>query len=276
MNRFTGKVVLVTGAARGQGRAHAEAFAREGADVIAVDICAQVESAFYPLATPEDLAETARLVEKLDRRVVARQADVRDTDALGAAVADGVAELGRLDIVVANAGITDFGPALQLSDQRWDDVIGTNLTGVFKTLRAALPIVLEQGEGGAAVVTSSSMGIKGGAHLAHYSAAKHGLTGLVRSMALELAPHRIRINTVHPTGVDTPMLQNETTRRLFVPGDADPTQEQFAQAAAAVHPLGIPWVDTMDVTNAVLWLASDEARYVTGVALPVDGGFTIT
>lgn len=274
MNRFTDKVVLVTGAARGQGRSHAIRFAEEGADVIAIDLCGQIATAPYPLATPDDLAETVRLVAQLDRRVVARQADVRDTDALNAAVRDGITALGRLDIVVANAGISGFCPALELTDDQWDDMISTNLTGAFKTLRATLPAIVEQGQGGAAVITSSSMGLKGNANLAHYCAAKHGLVGLARSFALAMAPHHIRVNTVHPTGVDTPMIDNDMTKNLFVPGQTAPTRAQFAAAATANHPMPIPWVETTDVSNAVLWLASDEARYITGIAMPIDGGIT--
>lgn len=276
MGRVEGKVAVITGAARNQGRSHALRLAAEGADIIAVDVCAPVRSVnMYPPATEEDLAETVRLVEELDRRVVSRVADVRDSTALRSAVDEGVAELGRLDIVSANAGIFEIHPALELADDDWREMIDTNLTGVWNTCRAALPHLIDGGRGGSIVITSSTAGIKGIPNTVHYTAAKHGVVGIMRTLANEFAPHSIRVNTVHPTGVDTVMIQNQKTWGLFLGGEEGATRETAAPAFEASNALPVPWVDPVDISNAVLWLSSDEARYVTGVMLPVDAGFTI-
>jgi (+)-trans-carveol dehydrogenase len=277
MGRLDGKVAFITGAARGQGRSHALRLAQEGADIIAVDICSQVETVGYPLATSDDLAETVRQVEALDRRIVATEADVRDSAALTRAVDDGVAQLGRLDIVLANAGIASFAPVEDLTDEMWDDMIGINLTGVFKTVRAAVPHLRAHGQGGAIVITSSTAGIKGLANLAHYVAAKHGVVGLVKTFANELAPDMIRVNSVHPTAVSTDMIHNDQTYGNFVPEKpaAEVTQDDVAPRFQALNALPIPWVDTADISNAILFLVSDDARYVTGVQLPVDAGSVI-
>jgi (+)-trans-carveol dehydrogenase len=277
MGKLDGKVAFITGAARGQGRSHALRLAQEGADIVAVDLCAQVGSVGYPLATPEDLAETARQVEALDRRIVASQADVRDSAALTKVVDDGVAELGRLDIVLANAGIASFAPVADLTDEMWDDMIGINLTGVFKTVRAALPHLRAHGQGGAIVITSSTAGIKGMANLAHYVSAKHGVVGLMKTLANELAPEMIRVNSVHPTAVDTDMIHNEATYGLFMPDRAasEVTRDEVGEIFQALNALPIRWVDPVDISNAVLFLVSDDARYVTGVQLPVDAGSVV-
>jgi (+)-trans-carveol dehydrogenase len=273
--RVEGRVALVTGAARGQGRSHAVRLAEEGADIIAVDRCADMTNVPYPLATPDDLAETVRQVEALDRRIVARQVDVRDLTALRSAVDDGVAELGRLDIVCANAGVNQPAPAQDMDEQVWLDIVDVDLSGVWRTCTAAVPHLIAGGRGGSIVLTSSAAGLKGYANIAHYTAAKHGLVGLAKTLAQELAPHQIRVNTVNPTQVDTPMIMNEPMYKLFCPDVADPTRADFAPVSQAMHLLPIPWVDARDVSNAVLFLASDEARYVTGVALPVDAGVLI-
>ncbi len=270
--RVEGKVAFITGAARGQGRSHAIRLAQEGADIIAVDLCDQVESVPYPMATPEDLAETVKEVEALDRRIVATQADVRDYPALKAALDDGVAQLGRLDIVSANAGIASYGLAAELDETTWQDMIDTNLTGVWHVAKAAIPHLIEQGTGGSIVLTSSTAGLKAIPNLAHYVSAKHGVVGLMRTLALELAPHSIRVNSVHPTGVNTPMVQNEASMQLFLPDVENPTAEQYAEVMGSLNALPIPWVEARDISNAVLFLASDEARYITGVTLPVDAG----
>ena len=277
MGKLDGKVAFITGAARGQGRSHALRLAQEGADIIAVDICAQVDSVGYPLATPDDLAETVRQVEALDRRIVATQADVRDTAALKQAVDEGVAQLGRLDIVLANAGIASFGPVGDLTDELWDDMIDINLTGVFKTVRAALPHLRAHGEGGAIVITSSTAGIKGMANLAHYVSAKHGVVGLMKTLANELAPDMIRVNSVHPTSVDTDMIHNEAIYELFVPDRpaSEVTRDEVGEIFQALNALPIRWVDPVDISNAILFLVSDDARYITGVQLPVDAGSVI-
>jgi SDR family mycofactocin-dependent oxidoreductase len=276
--RVEGKVAFITGAARGQGRSHAVRLAEEGADIIAVDIAEDIESVrrFYPGATEADLAETVKEVEALDRRIVATKADVRDYGALKAALDDGVAQLGHVDIVSANAGIFIFGDQTHLvTEGDWRDVIDINLTGVWHTAKAAIPHLIERGAGGSIIITSSAAGLKGTPNVAQYTAAKHGVVGLMRTLALELAPHSIRVNSVHPTGVDTIMIQNGATRELFLPGIENPTREQAAEAFAATNALPVPWVEPRDISNAVLFLASDEARYVTGVTLPVDAGYTI-
>jgi (+)-trans-carveol dehydrogenase len=272
--RVEGKVAFITGAARGQGRSHAVTLAREGADIIAVDIAKQVDSVPYPMATAEDLAETVRQVEALDRRIVAAQADVRDYDALKQALDDGVAQLGRLDIVSANAGISSYGTLADLPEQTWQDVIDTDLTGVWHAAKAAIPHLRAAG-GGSMILTSSTMGLMALPNTGHYTAAKHGVVGLMRTLALELAPDFIRVNSVHPTSVDTDMIQNPATYRLFRPDLENPTADDMAGAARALNALPIPWVEPADISNAVLWLASDESRYVTGITLPVDAGSLI-
>ncbi len=271
--RMEGKVALVTGAARGQGRSHALRLAREGADVVAVDLCAPIDTIeMYGPSTEEDLAETVRQVEDLDRRIVSHVADVRDSGALGAAVDAGVSQLGKLDVVCANAGVFEIAPALEITDAMWRTMIDVNLTGVWNTCRAALPHLLANG-GGAIVITSSTAGIKGTPNTTHYTATKHGVVGIMRTLANEFAEQGIRVNTVHPTGVDTDMIMNEKTWGLFSPDD--PTRENAAPAFESLHALPVSWVEPVDISNAVLWLASDEARYVTGVMLPVDAGWTI-
>jgi SDR family mycofactocin-dependent oxidoreductase len=276
--RVAGKVAFITGAARGQGRSHAIRLAEEGADIIAVDIAEDIDSVrrFYPGATETDLAETVKEVEALDRRIVATKADVRDYAALKQALDSGVAELGHVDIVSANAGIFVFGDQTHLvTEGDWRDVIDINLTGVWHTAKAAIPHLIEQGTGGSIVLTSSTAGLKGTPNVAQYTASKHGVVGLMRTLALELAPHNIRVNSVHPTGVATDMILNEATFRLFLPDTAHPTRQQAAEVFATTNALPVPWVEPRDISNAVLWLASDEARYVTGVTLPVDAGYTI-
>lgn len=271
-DRVAGKVAFVTGAGRGQGRSHAALLASEGADIIAIDICRDVESVHYPMATSEDLEETARQVRELGRRIVAVEADVRDYAAVEAAVARGVAELGRLDIVSANAGIGSFGMADQLSEASWQDMIDINLTGVWHTCKAAIPHMIAGGRGGSLVLTSSVVGLRGCMNASHYSASKHGVVGLMRSLAIELAAYSIRVNSIHPTQVDTAMIQNLETYRLFLPDVAEPTREQFAPSSQMVNSLPIPWVETEDISRALLFLVSDDARYITGATLPVDAG----
>jgi (+)-trans-carveol dehydrogenase len=273
--RVEGKVAFVTGAARGQGRSHAITLAREGADIIAVDICAQVGSVPYPMATPEDLAQTVKEVEALDRRIVATDVDVRDYDALKQALDDGVAQLGRLDIVSANAGIVSYGRVEELAEQTWRDVIDTDLTGEWHAAKAAIPHLRAGGRGGSIILTSSDAGLKALQNLAHYVAAKHGVIGLMRTLALELAPDFIRVNALAPTSVNTLMIMNEPTYRVFRPDLENPTAEDMAGPATALNVLPIPWVEPVDISNAVLWLASDESRYVTGITLPVDAGAAI-
>ncbi|AII10886.1 mycofactocin-coupled SDR family oxidoreductase [Rhodococcus opacus] len=273
MNRLQGKVAFVTGAGRGQGRSHAVHLASEGADIIAIDICKPVSSVDYPMASREDLAETVRLVEALNRRIVSRAADVRDLDGLTGALDEGVAELGGLDIVCANAGIGGCGRAAELSAQTWQDVIDINLTGVFHTMKAAYPHLNNRG-GGSVILTSSVAGVKGIQNIAHYSAAKHGLVGLGKTLALEWGERGIRVNTIVPTTVDTPLIHNLPTYRLFAPNIAEPTREDVAGAFASFNALPVSWIDPVDVSRLVLFLASDDARYITGATMPIDAGAT--
>jgi SDR family mycofactocin-dependent oxidoreductase len=273
--RVAGKVAFITGAARGQGRSHAIRLAQEGADIIAVDVCEDMPGIPYPGATEADLDETVKAVEALDRRIVARKADVRDYAGLKAALDDGVAQLGRLDIVSANAGIgSSPHPSWELDEPTWQTMIDVNLTGVWHTTKATIPHLIAN-KGGSIILTSSAAGLQAYENIAHYVSAKHGVVGLMRTLALELAPHSIRVNSIHPTQVDTPMIQNEATWRLFRPDLEHPTEADFAPASQAVNALPIPWVDPVDISNAVLFLASDEARYVTGVTFPVDAGAVV-
>jgi (+)-trans-carveol dehydrogenase len=261
MSRLAGKVAFITGAARGQGRSHAVRLAEEGADIIAVDIAVDL-----------DMAQTVKEVEALDRRIVASRADVRDYDGLKAALDDGVARLGRLDIVVANAAIVSFGTAEELTEQAWQDVIDVDLTGVWHTVKAAIPHLRATG-GGSITIMNSGAGLKGSPNLGHYAAAKHGLVGLMQSLANELAPDMIRVNTVHPGAVDTDMLHTQALYHQLLPDHhGHITRAEVAPVFQTLNALPIPWVESVDISNAVLFLASDEARYITGVSLPVDAG----
>lgn len=277
MGRFEGKVALISGAARGQGRSHAVRLAQEGADIIAFDICEAVPENPYPPATEEDLAETVRQVEALDRRIVAEKADVRDFAQVKAVVDQGVAELGgRLDIVSANAGIMGTtNRAVDIPDDEFVNMQEINLIGVWRTVKAAIPHMQAAGNGGAIVLTSSDAGLFAMENIGHYTSAKHGVVGLMRTLALELAPDMIRVNSIHPTVVDTDMVQNEAAYRLFRPDLENPGRDDFAQAAQGINALPIPWVEAVDISNALLFLASDDARYITGVPLPVDAGAAV-
>jgi (+)-trans-carveol dehydrogenase len=267
-----GRVALITGAARGQGRSHAVRLAEEGADIIAIDLCRQVGTVPYPLSTPDDLAETAKLVEATGRKIVTVVADVRSLDEMRAAVDDAVAQLGRLDIVVANAGIHSGGiPTWEMADEMWQDLIDVNLTGVWITCKAAVPHLVAAG-GGSIVITSSTAGLRPYAGIAHYVSAKHALMGLTKTLAQELGAHGIRVNAVNPTQVDTAMIQNPLIYQLFLPDVDHPTKEQFADASQAGMLLATPWLDPADVSNAVVFLCSEQARFVTGVGLPIDAG----
>ena len=274
MGRVEGKVAFITGAARGQGRSHAVRLAQEGADIIAVDICRQVDTVQYPMATSEDLQQTVKEVEALDRRIVAIEADVRDFDALKSAVDDGVAQLGRLDIVSANAGIAGFGRADELTEQEWANMLDINLTGVWHTAKAAIPHLKAGGNGGSIILTSSTAGLRGMENLAHYISAKHAVVGLMRALALELASDMIRVNSVHPTSVNTDMIHNSAIYALFAPDLENPTRDEIGDRFGTLNALPIQWVEAVDISNAVLFLASDEARFITGVTLPIDAGAT--
>lgn len=274
--RVAGKVAFVTGAARGQGRSHAVRLAEEGANIIAVDICAPIDGIdFYPPATENDLELTAKSVQDAGRRVVDRRADVRDFQALEAVLQEGVEEFGRLDIVCANAGVIEFAPALDQSDASWHANIGVNLTGVWYTCKAALPHILAGGRGGSMILTSSTAGSKGNPNTLSYNASKHGVVGIMKTLANEFGQQGIRCNTIHPTAVDTPMIQNEKTYRLFEPDNPHPTRESAEPRFQSTNVLPVPWIQPGDVSDAVVWLASDESKYVTGATLPIDAGFGI-
>jgi SDR family mycofactocin-dependent oxidoreductase len=267
--QLRGKVAFITGAARGQGRAHAVKLASDGADIIAVDLCDQIASVPYPMATPDDLAATVKLVEDTGARIAARAADVRDRASLGTALQAGLDTFGRLDIVVANAGIAP----MQAGEDGWRDVIDVNLTGAHNTVEAALPTMIEQGDGGSIVLISSAAGLSGigsaDAGSIGYAAAKHGMVGLMRVYANLLGQHSIRVNSVHPAGVDTPMVNNEFIRAWLT--------KMFAESDVPQDLGNLLPVQVMapeDIANAVAWLVSDAARYITGVTLPVDAGYS--
>jgi SDR family mycofactocin-dependent oxidoreductase len=263
--RLEGKVALISGAARGQGRSHAVRLAQEGADIIAFDVCRQLGTVPYPMATSEDLKETVRLIEDLDRRIVAREADARDLAAVQTVVDEGVAEFGRLDVVSANAGIAAFAEnTWSITEEQWEEMIAVNLSGVWRTIKAAVPKMIDAGNGGSIVITSSTAGVKGMAGIAHYVSAKHGVVGLMRTLANELAPHSIRVNTVHPTGVNTPMIHNEFMDQVLASPDFE---------GNLMNALPVEEVEPVDISNAILFLSSDEGRYITGTMLPVDAGF---
>ncbi|MCR1785853.1 mycofactocin-coupled SDR family oxidoreductase [Nocardioides carbamazepini] len=272
MGQLEGKVAFITGAARGQGRSHAIGLAREGADIIAVDLCAQAEHVPYPMATADDLAETVRDVESLGRRILASQVDVRDLNGLRTAVDAGVAELGRLDIVLANAGINSMAPTLEMDEAMWDEMIEINLTGQWKTIRAAVPHVVAGGRGGSVVITSSLAAMSTNENIAHYTAAKAGLIGLMRVLAKELAPHSIRVNSLHPTTVATGMILNDATYRLFRPDIDNPTREDFEVAARTLNKLPTAALESGDITAAVLYLVGESGRYITGITHVLDAG----
>ncbi|MFD6859347.1 mycofactocin-coupled SDR family oxidoreductase [Rhodococcus sp. NPDC060090] len=272
--RVEGKVALVTGAARGQGRSHAVRLAQEGADIIALDICGPIrENAQIAPATPEDMAETVELVKGFSRRIVTLETDVRDFDAVKAAVDAGVEQLGRLDIIVANAGIGTGGAPLHETDEfDWQEMQDINLSGVWKSVKAGVPHMIAGGQGGSIILTSSVGGLKAHPNMGPYIAAKHGVVGLMRSFAVELGQHFIRVNTVHPTNVNTPMFMNEGAMKMFRPDLENPGPEDMKVVAQLMHVLPIGWVEPEDISNAVLFLASDESRYVTGLTLSVDAG----
>ncbi len=272
VGRVAGKVAFITGAARGQGREHAIRLAEEGADIIAVDVCSDIEGAPYPLATEADLDETAALVGKLDRRIVTAQADVRDLEGLRAALQRGVDELGPPDVVIANAGISGTpAPAALIEEAAWQTMLDINITGVWHTVKVALPHMSNR-RGGSIILVSSMLGLRGGGYMAHYASAKHAVVGLMNSLANELAPQWIRVNSIHPGNIRTPMIDNEQFHRTLRPDLAEPTMADAGEVIGHFHMLPVPYFEARAVSNAVLFLASDEAQYITGAALPIDAG----
>jgi SDR family mycofactocin-dependent oxidoreductase len=274
MGLLEGKVAFVTGAARGQGRSHALRLAQEGCDIIALDACATPGWLSYPLATEADLARTVKEVEALDRRIVARKADIRDLAAVEAVLDEGTAELGgRLDIVAANAAIMSWPTDTWAIDvDEFRELIDVTLTGTFITIKAAVPVMIAAGNGGSVILTSSGAAITAGKGMGDYKAAKNGVLALKDTLAYELAEHFIRVNAICPTAVDTPMIQNEHLHRAFRPDLDKPGRDDVRDRFAEMNLLPIPWVDPVDISNAIVWLCSDAARYVTGITLPVDAG----
>lgn len=262
-----GRVAFITGAARGQGRAHAIRLAREGADIIALDICAPVsDSISYPAATPEDLAETVRAVEAEGRKILAREVDIRDDAALRQLVTDGVEQFGHLDILVANAGVLSWGRIWELTDEQWDTVVGVNLTGTFRTVRAVVPAMIEAGSGGSIVVVSSSAGLKATPGNGHYSAAKHGLVGLTNSLAIELGEFGIRVNSIHPYSIDTPMIEPDLMMQVF----REHPHYVHSFGPMPLQPKG--FMNPDEVADVVVWLAGNGSGTLTGAQIPVDKG----
>ena len=270
--RVEGKVALITGAARGMGRTHAVRLAQEGADIVAVDLVRDLPGLQYSQGTPDDLAETVALVEGEGRKILARAGDVRDQAALDAIVAEATKSFGGIDILVSNAGIANQGAATELTDAQWDSILGTNLVGAWHAAKAVIPGMIERRQGGVIIFISSVVGLKGVPHQVHYGASKHGLQGLMGGLANELGQHSIRVNSVNPGTVNTPMALNDNLLKNFFPDIENPTLADAAEAFKGLTLLPVSWVEPEDVSNAVLWLASDEARYVTGVSIPVDGG----
>ena len=274
MGKLDGKVALISGGARGQGRSHALTLAREGADIAVFDVCEQLPTVEIEMSTPADLAETERLVAATGRRVVAMRGDVRDSASLAAVVERTLAELGQIDVVVANAGIDTIAPTATMADEVWEQMIAVNLTGVYKTVRAALPAMIERGAGGAIVATSSCAGMTPYPNHIHYVTSKFGVIGIVKALALELAHHRIRANAIAPAAVNTPMAVNPVLFELFT-GDRDASPEAAGEVFRTLNLIDEPWVEAQDISNALLWLVSDESRYVTGHVLPVDLGMLV-
>jgi len=272
MGRFEDRKVLITGGARGQGRNHAIRFAREGADVAVLDAASgRIESVPYDVAVPEDLEETVRLVEAEGRRALAARADVRSSAEVRAAVDGFLAEFGRIDVLVVNAGICTFGPIESMEDELWQTMIDVNLTGAFNSIRAVVPSMIEAGFG-RVVATSSMAGRAGWENIGHYAASKWGLIGMVKSLALEVADRGITANVICPSSVNTPMMHNESSYRLFRPDLEDPTMEDALPAFQSINVLPVPYAETDDISDSVLFLASDEAKYITGATLSPSTG----
>jgi SDR family mycofactocin-dependent oxidoreductase len=269
--RLAGRVVLVTGGARGQGQAMAAKAASEGADVAICDVCRDIDALAYPLATEDDLERTAAQIRSAGRRCHSSVVDVRDAEALNRFVEETVQELGRLDVVCANAGIVSYAPLLDISDAEWDAVLGVNLRGVWNTIRPSARQMLKQGEG-SMILTSSIAGREPGPETTHYAASKHGVLGLMRQAAYELAPGGVRVNAIMPGPVWSPMLDNDAVREYIVKKPGATTEEALAAMRQWVALKGRGAMPPTVIADAMIWLASDEARNVTGVAIPVDAG----
>jgi (+)-trans-carveol dehydrogenase len=275
MSKLEGKVAFVTGAARGQGRSHSVRLAEDGADIVAVDICADIETVPYPMGTAEELAETKELVEKAGRRCVTAVADIRSSAQLDDAVAAAKEAFGQIDILVSNGGIwSQSTESWTLDEDTWQTMIDINLSGQWKTAKAVVPTMIEGGRGGAITITSSSIGLKATTGNVHYTTAKHGVIGLVRTLAHELAPHNIRVNALCPTTVNSPMITNDALYTLFRPDLDSPGLPDVEPGLRDLNLLDVSMMEPGEVSAAISWLVSDDARYVTGIALPIDAGST--
>lgn len=273
MGELDGKVALITGGARGQGRAHAVTLAKAGAKIIGIDVVENIDRVFYDLATPEDLEQTVKEVEAVGGSIIARKADTRSQEQVDAAVKEGVEKFGGLDIVIANAGIgTTFAKTWELTDDDWFNALDVNLTGVWRTVKAAAPLMIDAGRGGSMILTSSLAGLKGYQHLAPYVSSKHGVNGLMKVLANELGPHNIRVNSICPGLVATDMMLNQPTYDVWRPELENPTKEDAMELFHTFQVLPLEYLEPEDISQAVLWLASDASKVITGVALTVDGG----
>lgn len=277
MGRVEGKVALVSGAARGQGRAHARRLAEEGADILILDLCAPIPGATQEPSTEADLGETVESIERLDRRVIAHKGDVRNQDDVDRIVAAGLEQFGHIDVVVGNAGATLIGRGWEISDEDWETQIGINLTGCWRLAKTVIPSMIEAGNGGSIIFTSSGVVPRAMGNMAHYSATKHGVVGLSRELAVDLGPYGIRVNTVQPSSVHTKMLDHQAAWELFTPRQDDvplpERRQKMLDILQQMNILDVPWVEPEDVAQGVLFLASDEARMVTGTAMVIDAGF---
>ncbi|MBF4769351.1 mycofactocin-coupled SDR family oxidoreductase [Nocardioides agariphilus] len=274
MSDLTGKVALISGAARGQGRSHALALAREGAHIVGFDLCEQIPTTRIPMSSPADLEETERLVKDAGGEVLTVVADARVSADTQRVVDAAMERFGRIDIVVANAGIDSIDPTIDMPDDAWDDVIAVNLTGVFRTIRPALRPMIEAGNGGSIVITSSCAGLTPYPNHIHYGAAKYGVIGVMQCLALELAAHRIRVNALAPSAVRTDLALNPVLFELFT-GRSDATAEDAAPIFQNLNLIERPWIEPEEVSNAVVWLSGDMAKAITGIVLPIDLGFMI-
>jgi SDR family mycofactocin-dependent oxidoreductase len=271
MGKLDGQVAVVTGGARGQGRSHAIHIAREGADVVICDVCHDLDAVRYPMATPDDLEETVRLVEKEGRRCVALQADVRDYDQVAAVTDRAAEEFGKIDILIANAGVMRMNPIQDHTPDQWRDVVDTNLTGVYHAMHAVAPHLIRNNYG-RIVATASTMARGAAGNSVSYVAAKWGVVGMVKSVAQDLAPWNVTVNAVAPTSVSTHMIHNEDLYKLFRPDLAEPTIDDVREAFKMLNVIPVSWLEPEDVSKSVLFLLSEDAKYITGSVIDINAG----
>ncbi|MGH3637953.1 MAG: mycofactocin-coupled SDR family oxidoreductase [Mycobacterium sp.] len=275
MGQLDGKVAFITGIARGQGRSHALTLAREGASIIGLDLCAKPSTTAYDGATEEDLQETVRLIKEVGGEIHAEVADTREFDQVKAVFDRGVQRFGRVDIVIPNAGICSGAKTWEITPQDWREMIDINLNGVFHTVKAAVPTLISQAEGGSVVFIGSTEALKGAENISSYAASKHGVTGLMTSLARELGRYGIRVNSVNPTCVDTHMINNDFVYGLFRPDLEKPSREDVIDTFSDTHLLPVPWIEPSDVSNAILYLVTEPGRYITATTLVIDAGFIV-